>query len=1385
MQILLAIMKSCRGTVAYWSASSKKNIASAKKTPRSKQKGDILGTPMTPSSTKSRPSSGTKTPGTIPGSDLKTPVSSGSKQPKIAVPYACAIGLIQRLLLTASERIIPRATIISSAASLINALQSGGTDLAAIDQLLLSKVEKKRAPKVSKATKEHASSRRGFARGAKSNYEDKEEGDDLEESLEDLFPVPRPAPSQLLAREVSVTEAETEELQCAVSRALSFLVKLSKSAKLHHRSLSLDIGASLLQENWLISNYESTAEVNDADSVLQMLVERCSDVAATVRSRSLGAMWDLLENLATIKRFENIDFFTGVYNLLVGGRPGKREEEGPTLSFLDRLRELACDDKPLVRVKAIQTLVLALTIEWPKLSLTHVAMGSCPSTENIEYVQLYLSDDDVSVIAERCSDQSIAVRKQAIMSLSAILQCRPVDTLLQEAWIDAVLPLVLDPETSVQAKVTQSVFDIILLAAVEDPTSGANEAAWSICSKIGEIGSTKLLQTAVTLTKKNGLLKNVAEKSSSIALHDVLKAVKQACCVMLVGAEGKDINADDNMFLSQENDRQDIHTLRQQDFEVVSSGAWILLEALTAHDVEDIEQVGSHSVSADFVVRCWLSRRQHNSSSLEGFSAFFLDELEIRMLRVMAKVSSSVNAASKNNVCKMLRQVLSYAQCDAQGVSAALTVLFSFSNETKPEKGMKDGRNICDNSLKNVQEFSGQLLNVAHEILFRFIWGLEKPIKALYAVSSASANVVDFTQHSYDDILRLVSCALFFVGEISMLGFSVEEDEDSYVAKKRKGSANLPTYLVSDVSGTFKIHIPDVLVTMVQILMGHQLPDSSSTNVDETEKENDVSALTMSNDDSVVYSTNQGLKSKFIPNKVRAQAFVIMGKLCLRSRLRARDHVNVFLRELKPSKELNNTTFDSVNQSASALSSSHFGNERTLAGSVGSHAVRSNSLIVLGDLCVRFTNLVDRHVGSMSSCLQDPNVMVRRHAFVLLTQLLLQEYIKWRGMLLFRFLAVVVDKNEEMAELSKYVLRHTLQTKYSGFMVQNFSEAIIVFNSCSGHATYRAMAAIGADGGSCAVSMDGIDLSGSSKKNHRLQIYQFMMEDITEEDKIQITANISQDILAYALDFPIETSIVGGGALSPFESALEDAFAVLRSPLLRVGGKRGGVSTAADDEDDVADTETAIANEARTALHKAKTKVLKKLSVQHLVDHMLPVVSSLKHYLECKRSPVQKSLMEYLMYLVNSHKAEVALALSSDPGLKDEIEYDIKLYEREKNEENKRHRIHAAEKAVLNLEKSTTRKSSTKTAISHGKLSPTNDGFADRMLTVGGVSGGSRRNSRSTPQLQSSSKAKSSRRVSRGTPHAEDLDMSGRLDAGSNISSPRASVSSYVSSARK
>ncbi len=125
-------------------------------------------------------------------------------------------------------------------------------------------------------------------------------------------------------------------------------------------------------------------------------------------------------------------------------------------------------------------------------------------------------------------------------------------------------------------------------------------------------------------------------------------------------------------------------------------------------------------------------------------------------------------------------------------------------------------------------------------------------------------------------------------------------------------------------------------------------------------------------------------------------------------------------------------------------------------------------------------------------------------AFVLLTQLLLQDYLKWRGMLLYRFLATAVDTDLEFAEFSRLVLKKTMHTKYPEFFCQHFAEAVIVFNECKTHPIYVAAAAAGSEGASMAVSMDGVYLQGKQCKNRRLKLYAFMMEDLTEEQRIQV-----------------------------------------------------------------------------------------------------------------------------------------------------------------------------------------------------------------------------------------------------------------------------------------
>lgn len=51
-------------------------------------------------------------------------------------------------------------------------------------------------------------------------------------------------------------------------------------------------------------------------------------------------------------------------------------------------------------------------------------------------------------------------------------------------------------------------------------------------------------------------------------------------------------------------------------------------------------------------------------------------------------------------------------------------------------------------------------------------------------------------------------------------------------------------------------------------------------------------------------------------------------------------------------------------------------------------AVRSNVVVVMCDLCVRYTNTVSRYIPNISACLRDKEPIVREQTLIMLTNLL-------------------------------------------------------------------------------------------------------------------------------------------------------------------------------------------------------------------------------------------------------------------------------------------------------------------------------------------------------------------------------------------------------------
>lgn len=79
------------------------------------------------------------------------------------------------------------------------------------------------------------------------------------------------------------------------------------------------------------------------------------------------------------------------------------------------------------------------------------------------------------------------------------------------------------------------------------------------------------------------------------------------------------------------------------------------------------------------------------------------------------------------------------------------------------------------------------------------------------------------------------------------------------------------------------------------------------------------------------------------------------GKLCLQHEELVQKYLPVFARELEVGTEI---------------------------------AVRNNVVVIMCDLCVRYTNIVDHYIPNISACLRDSEAVIREQTLIMLTNLL-------------------------------------------------------------------------------------------------------------------------------------------------------------------------------------------------------------------------------------------------------------------------------------------------------------------------------------------------------------------------------------------------------------
>nr|XP_021518172.1 condensin-2 complex subunit D3 [Meriones unguiculatus] len=173
-------------------------------------------------------------------------------------------------------------------------------------------------------------------------------------------------------------------------------------------------------------------------------------------------------------------------------------------------------------------------------------------------------------------------------------------------------------------------------------------------------------------------------------------------------------------------------------------------------------------------------------------------------------------------------------------------------------------------------------------------------------------------------------------------------------------------------------------------------------------------------------------------------------------------------------------------------------------------AVRNNVIIVMCDLCIRYTVMVDNYIPNISVCLKDSDPFIRKQTLILLTNLLQEEYVKWKGSLFFRFVSTLVDSHPDIARGKQLFL-----------------------------------------------------LKGKTNKEKRMKIYKFLLEHFTDEQRFNLTSKICLSILACFTDGILPLDMEASELLS-------DTFDILSSKEIKLLAMRAQACRDLLEEDDMA-----------------------------------------------------------------------------------------------------------------------------------------------------------------------------------------------------------------------
>lgn len=270
-------------------------------------------------------------------------------------------------------------------------------------------------------------------------------------------------------------------------------------------------------------------------------------------------------------------------------------------------------------------------------------------------------------------------------------------------------------------------------------------------------------------------------------------------------------------------------------------------------------------------------------------------------------------------------------------------------------------------------------------------------------------------------------------------------------------------------------------------------------------------------------------------------------------------------------------------------------------------AARLNALLVLTDICTRYTSIVEPLLECVCGCLsRESPPELRRAAARALTRLLLAGFLRLRTPLYYKYCALLADEDNDVREPAEYYMTCCLTTET---IFHHFVDCVLYYNNETEKMSFDA----------------------------RQLIYDVMLQRMSLVQRLNAQCRLAREVLQHAADLTDE----GAGELPPaLHAALLDTITVLCGPRMKLPRKPMANGEPADIDDLQERVTTNIVS------HKMKRTV---------AEVVVPAVLRLYSRLRLRGGQLAAYLVKLATDLLNDYRHEIEELIENDEELVERI----------------------------------------------------------------------------------------------------------------------------------